>query len=112
MQKGYRSERAKEILAKRGLCFNYATKTHRASECTSKSAGGHCQRRHYASICDQKNEKNNKNNDNSTEKRLLTDGVSGVGIFPVVIVKVNDIICGALIDSGAGSLYASAKLIN
>ena len=99
----------KKILAKKGLCFNCITKTHRASECTSKSACSRCQRRHHTSICDKKNE---KNDDNSTEKKLLTDGVSGDGIFPVVIVKVNDIMCRALIDSGAGSSYASAKLIN
>jgi hypothetical protein len=42
----------------------------------------------------------------------MTDGVSGDGIFPVVTVRVNDIMCRALIDSGAGSSYASAKLID
>lgn len=42
----------------------------------------------------------------------MTDGVSAEGIFPVVIVKINGIMCRALIDSGAGSSYASAKLIN
>ena len=34
------------------------------------------------------------------------------GIFPVVNVRVNGILCRALIDSGAGSSYASAKLIH
>jgi hypothetical protein len=42
----------------------------------------------------------------------MTDGVSGDGIFPVVTVRINDITCRALIDSGAGSSYASAKLID
>ena len=32
-------------------------------------------------------------------------------VFPVVVVKVNGVKCRALIDSGAGSSYASAKLI-
>ena len=32
-------------------------------------------------------------------------------VFPVVVVKVNGVECRALIDSGAGSSYASAKLI-
>ena len=42
----------------------------------------------------------------------MTDGQSGEGIFPVVIVNVNNVMCRALIDSGAGSSYACAKLIN
>ena len=32
-------------------------------------------------------------------------------VFPVVVVKVNGVECRALIDSGAGSSYTSAKLI-
>jgi hypothetical protein len=40
------------------------------------------------------NEKHPNNN------KLMTDGVSGDGIFPVVTVRVNDIMCRALIDSG------------
>ena len=99
----------KGILAKKGLCFNCATKTHRASECTSKSACGNCNKRHHTSICDQKND---KTEEHPNHKKLMTDGVSGEGIFPVVTVKVNDIMCRALIDSGAGSSYASAKLID
>ena len=33
-------------------------------------------------------------------------------MFPVVDVRINGILCRALIDSGAGSSYASAKLIH
>ena len=84
----------KEILAKKGLCFNCATRHHRASECTSKTACGHCNKRHHTSICDQvaKSEGN---------KKLLTDGVTGEGMLPVVVVEVNGVKCRALIDSGA-----------
>ena len=42
---------------------------------------------------------------------MLAANKTGEGTFPVVVVKVNGIECRALIDSGAGSLYASAKLI-
>ena len=42
----------------------------------------------------------------------MTDGTSGKGIFPVVVVKVNGITCRVLIDSGAWSCYASANLIS
>ena len=42
----------------------------------------------------------------------MTDGASDDGIFPVVVVKVNGVMCRALIDSGAGSSYASANLVD
>ena len=42
----------------------------------------------------------------------MTDGKSGDAILPVVVVKVDGITCRALVDSGAGSSYASAKLID
>lgn len=32
--------------------------------------------------------------------------------MPIVVVKVNGITCRALIDTGAGSSYVSAKMIN
>ena len=41
----------------------------------------------------------------------MTDGASDDGVFPVVVVKVNGLKCRALIDSGAGGSYASARLI-
>jgi hypothetical protein len=41
----------------------------------------------------------------------MTDGGTGEGIFPVVVVKVNGVMCRALIDSGAGGSYASANLV-
>ena len=46
------SER-KQILARKGLCFNCATKFHRASDCASKTSCGHCNKRHHSSICEQ-----------------------------------------------------------
>ena len=42
---------------------------------------------------------------------MLAANKTGEGTFPVVVVKVNGIECRALIDSGAGSSYALAKLI-
>ena len=98
------SER-KKILAEKGLCFNCAMKKHRASECASKTSCQHCKRRHHSSICEQRDQSTGKT------KKLLTDGAAGQGIFPVIVVKVNGVMCRALIDSGAGGSYASAKLI-
>ena len=107
----------KQVLAKKGLCFNCATRVHRASECKSKTSCQHCNRRHHSSICDAVCEQlpkpeENSGNDEKT-KRLLTDGGRDCdGIFPVVVVEVEGITCRPLIDSGAGSSYASAKLID
>ena len=42
----------------------------------------------------------------------MTSGEKSEGIFPIVVVEVNGVRCRALIDSGAGSSYVSAKLIN
>ena len=35
----------------------------------------------------------------------------GSVIYPVVVVKVNNILCRALLDTGAGSSYASSALL-
>ena len=62
----------------------------------------HCGKKHHTSICDalKKSEK------------ALTTNQSPEGVFSVVIIKVNDVKCRALIDSGSGSSYISAKLVN
>ena len=43
---------------------------------------------------------------------LISTKQNTEGIFPVVQIKVDGVECRALISSGAGSSYASAKLIN
>ncbi|XP_028408717.1 uncharacterized protein LOC114531281 [Dendronephthya gigantea] len=98
------SER-KKILTKKGLCFNCATRKHRAAECSSKTSCQHCKQRHHSSICQQPRQSS------GNKEKLMTDGATGEGIFPVVVVKVNGVMCRALIDSGAGGSYASAKLV-
>ena len=42
----------------------------------------------------------------------MTSKAGNEAIFPVVVVMVNGVRCRALIDSGAGSSYASAKLVD
>ena len=42
----------------------------------------------------------------------MTASGSGEGVFLVLKVKVDGITCRALVDSGAGSSYVSAKLVN
>ena len=76
----------RKILARKGLCFNCATKPHRAANCTSKSACGHCSKRHHTSICDQNT--GSKTDKHVPPDELMTDGDSGEGIFLVVVIKV------------------------
>ena len=68
-----------------------------------------CNKRHHTSICDAKDR--NQDDGTKADKKVLTaSGSATEGIFPVVVVKVNGITCRALIDSGAGCSYISAKL--
>ena len=93
-------EERKKILAQKKLCFNCAGSQHRAAECKSKMACQRCKKRHHTSICDQ-------------SEQLLVAG-SNVNMqvtHPVVIVEVEGVKCRALLDTGAGSSYASAALL-
>ena len=101
----------KEILKEKRLCYNCTAGNHRASLCPSKSSCRICHKRHHTSICD------NTSASPSSEQRSLTamtaavNHVNSEGIFPYVVIDVNGIRCRALIDSGAGSSYISAKLV-
>ena len=44
------------------------------------------------------------------QQMLVAQG-EGKVIYPVVVVKAGGIICRALLDTGAGSSYASAALL-
>ena len=46
---------------------------------------------------------------NSNQLMLATG--EGLIVYPVVVVEVEGIVCRALLDTGAGSSYASATLI-
>ena len=82
----------KKVLSEKKLCFNCAGSEHRASECKSKISRQICQRKHHTSRC-----------------VMVTQSL----IFhPVVLVKVNNIICRVLLDTSAGSYYALAALFN
>ncbi len=92
----------KDHLRKKRLCFNCTGASHRAAECRVKTNCKICSSRHHTSVCDKKDKK--------PEQVLLATGEQGI-IYPVVLVKVNGITCRALLDTGAGSSYISAKLI-
>lgn len=98
-------DQRKQFLAKKKLCFNCATPNHRAAECFSKKTCLHCHKRHHSSICD-------REQTDSGKQTLMTASENNEGIMPVLTVKVDGITCRALIDTGAGSSYASAKLLD
>ena len=86
-----------------------ARPNHKASECKSRTACQKCNRRHHTSICD-----NRGDNESDNSNVLLTASSAGNAMvtYPVVIVKVHGVTCRALLDTGAGSSYASSTLID
>ena len=95
----------KKIIATKKLCYNCAGTGHRAADCNSKrncqSCGGH----HHSSICDRNATADSQH---STTAVLATTETNSV--YPTILVQVNGITCRALLDTGAGSSYASATL--
>lgn len=108
-QKITKIEERRATLAQKNLCFNCATPNHRAAECFSKATCEHCKKRHHTSICDRNLTSKDGRKDKNT---LMTASGSNEGILPIIPIKVDGITCRALIDSGAGSSYASGKLID
>ena len=90
----------RKVLSSKNLCFNCAGTRHRASECRSKTTCQKCNERHHTSIC------------NKGTGQMMVASVKGEVIYPVVVVLVDGIKVGALLDTGSGSSYASAALID
>ena len=76
-----------------------------AYECRSKLRCQNCDRKQHTSICHKQ--------ENKTNPLLVATGIpSGNVTYPVVVVvEVEGIKCRALLDTGAGSSYASAALL-
>ena len=108
-QKITKIEERRATLAQKNLCFNCATPNHRAAECFSKATCQHCKKRHHTSICDRNLTPKDGRKDKNT---LMTASGSNEGILPIIPIKVDGITCRALIDTEAGSSYASGKLID
>ena len=95
----------KEFLGTKRLCFN-CTGPHKSSECKSTATCQRCGKRHHTSIC-------------GSPKEVKTEGVLTAHqpenkevVYPIVLVEIDGIKTHALLDTGAGSSYASNKLIN
>ena len=92
----------KRVLCNKHLCFNCTGTRHKAADCKCRVLCQVSQKKHHTSICDRLGE------------QLMT--ATSVGktavIYPVVVVKVQGVKCRALLDTGAGSSYASAALLS
>lgn len=97
-------ERRRE-LNRRQLCFNCTGANHKAPECRCAACCKVCNRRHHTSICP------GKVPEQPPEPMLVATGKGSV-TYPVVVVDVGGIHCRALLDTGAGSSYASAALLH
>ena len=89
----------KKYLSEKRLCFNCTGTRHRAAEYHIVRSCQKCNGRHHTSICDR-----------DSQQMLLATGEEAV-IYPAVVVDVDGIKCRELLDTGAGSSYASAALI-
>ena len=81
----------------RKSCFNCTGIKHRAADCCSKRTCQTCKNKYHSWICSQLNP--------------MMVATEGSVIYPVVVVKVNNILCRALLDTSAGSSYASLAVL-
>ena len=91
----------RKILVEKKRCFNCTGARHRAADCRSQTVCQQCKKKHHTSICDALPGK----------KMMVAKGESKV-IHPVVVVKAGGVMCRALLDTGAGSSYASAAFLD
>ena len=91
----------KRVLSNKHLCFNCTGTRHKAVDCRCRVVCEVCQKKHHTSICDRLGE------------QLITATSAGktAVIHLVVVVKVQGVRCRALLDTGAGSSYASVALL-
>ena len=87
------------ILSQKRFCFNCTGFKHRAFECRSTKTCLTCKEKQHTSICEK-----GSNMLHTTNTSLVT--------YPVLVIEVEGVKCRALIDTGAGSSYASYKLIS
>ena len=94
----------KRKLSEKGLCFSYTGSNHRAAKCPSKSSCIHCKQRHHFSICDREQP--------PKKKTVLTATNQGDKVcLPIVIDKVNGVLCRALLDTAWGHRVTCLHLL-
>ena len=94
------------ILSNKKRCFNCTGSKHRANNCRNKTSCQKCQCRHHTSICDTRFDAK------GNPLLIATGAPTQEVIYPVVVVDVEGTKCRALLDTGAGSSYSSAALLD
>ena len=79
------------------VCFNCTRVKHRVTECHSKRTCQTYKGKHHSSLSEQ-----------SSTMMVATEVWV---IYPAKVVKVSNITCRALLDTGAGSTFASSSLL-
>ena len=98
------ADQCKAILVKKKACFNCTGLAHRASECRSTTKCKNCGKRHHTSICGETEQPKPALAAHREEDQQV--------IYPTVLVEIDGVKAHALLDTGAGSSHASAKLID
>ena len=99
------SSQRRRILSEKSLCYNCTGGNHRAGDCKSRLRCQKCTRKHLTSIYSTR--------ENDFKPLLVAAGMPNARvIYPVVVVEVEGVKCRAFLDTGAGSSYASATLLN
>ena len=93
----------RKILSQKKL-FNCIGGSHRAAECRSTTMCRNCAKRHHTSICESKPKAEGLLSIHQPDQSEV--------IYPIVLVEVDGIKTRALLDTGAGSCYSSAQLID
>ena len=88
----------RKYLSDNKLCLNCTGTKHGAADCQCKISCQKCNGKHHISICDK-----------ISNQLMATTGEDPV-VNPAVVVEVEGITCRALLDTRAGSSYASATL--
>jgi len=95
----------RRIFSEKRLCYNCTGGNHRADDCKSRLRCQKCSCKHHTSICSTR--------ENDFNPLLIAAGMPNVRMtYPVVVVEVEGVKCRALLDTGGGSSYASAALLN
>ena len=98
------ADQRKAILVKKKACFNSTGLAHRVSECRSTTKCKNCGKRHHALICGESEQPKPALAAHREEDQQV--------IYPTVLVEIDGVKAHALLDTGAGCTYASAKLID
>ena len=92
----------RKVISQKKLCFNCLGVGHVVSNCKSKRTCYNCKNRHHSSICEAEKQNSTSLKIESTEHKEV--------IHPTVLVKVNGIMCRALLDSGSSASFVSKRV--